>query len=141
MGQPVYYTNELPAKDAMITIHDAMSSLSPEAVVRANETGVLPACDMHYFEVSWMSRRRGVGPVTYVHRFVFESYRAAQDAQRQFERVMQGKTENFVDIYYALRIKDTEDKMTHVRYNRQKAREWEEYLRQADETTCIRRKD
>ena len=127
-----YYTNELPPKDAMITIHDAMSSLSPEAITRANETGELPPCDLHYFEVSWQGKRRGVGMVTYVHRFNFDSYQATQIAQRSFELIMQGKTKDFLDLYYALRIQDTEDKMENVRYNRQKAREWEEYLAKAE---------
>lgn len=132
MGLTTYYTNELPPKDAMITIHEAMSSLSPEAVARANQTGELPPCDLHYFEVSWDAKRRGVGVVTYVHRFNFASYPAAQEAQRQFELIMQGKTKDFVDMYYALRIQDTEDKMVNVRYNREKAREWQEYLAQAE---------
>lgn len=115
----VIYTNEMPGAKAHITIHPAISSCSPDCIADANQRGIIPDPDLHYFEISWHTAKG-----TYVHRFNFSTYHEAVRAQELLEKKLFLDADDFIDPMYESRMQGTEKLLKPVRYNRAKAKEW-----------------
>lgn len=93
------YVKRMPPKSANVHLRPACSSCSPEEIRKPN-----PTPDLHYFEMYWYTTTFG-GIQKNILRLLYPDYKSAAEEYEQTFQRMFGNTQDWVDDYYAERLK------------------------------------
>ena len=114
------YVKRLPPKNALVHLSSAISSCSPEEIRKPN-----PKPDLHYFEMYWYSKAFG-GAQKNVLRLLYPSYKmACEEYENMWQRLF-GKTEEWVDAYYAPQLSEMQKEIKISKENRLTLEKWKQ---------------